>query len=299
MRFQLITATFTPLEPTGSLKLDIIPSYLDYLVERRVDGVFVCGTTGEGSSLTTDEREAVAAAWLAARDRAGVDLKVFVHVGNESLPVSLRLARHAADMGADAVALLSPVFFKPSGEEAVVDHAAAVAAAASQTPFYYYHLPAMTGLAVSMPRVVELARESIPNFAGIKFTHADLGEFLDCMALAGDALRMYFGRDELLLFGLQAGAPGAVGSTYNFAAPLYLRLVEAHARGDSAEAIRLQWAARQMIDAIVSRGGLAAQKRAMAHAGLDCGPVRSPLRQIKPEDDEALRRVVENLAENG
>ena len=71
----------------------------------------------------------------------------------------------------------------------------------------------MTGLALSIPRLIESAIQRIPNFAGVKFTHADLGEYLDCLSLAGDKLEILFGRDELLLFGLAAGATGAVGST--------------------------------------------------------------------------------------
>src|SRR5690606_14641888 len=117
------------------------------LVRDGVSGSFVCGTTGESLSLTLDERKAVAEAW---RRSAGDRLKVIVHVGHTCQRDAAELARHAAQIGADAVAAMGPSFFRPPGVRELVDWCAGVAAAAGDLPFYYYHIPSMTGVSLPM-----------------------------------------------------------------------------------------------------------------------------------------------------
>lgn len=294
-RFQLIAAPFTPMKADGALDLDRIAPYREFLKAQGVDGAFVCGTTGEGALLDADEREAVVDAWVAARG-GDSSFRIFVHVGSECPALSVRLARHAASSGANAFAMLSPTFFKPSGEDSVIEQAAEVAAAAPKLPFYYYHIPAMTGLTLSIPKLIRLAMKQIPNFAGVKFTHADPGEYLECLALAGDKAEILFGRDELLLFGLAAGARGAVGSTYNFAAPIYRKLIAAYESGDMALARRMQIEARDLIFAIIGNGGLSAQKAAMAAVGIDCGPCRLPLPRITPEQTSTIATLLQSCS---
>ena len=100
---------------------------------------------------------------------------------------------------------------------------------------------------------------------------------------------MLFGRDEMLLEALDAGACGAIGSTYNFMAPLYGRLIDAWSAGDHGAARRLQDQATRVIDVMNGHGGLPAGKRIMALSGLDCGPVRTPLVDLDAATAERLR----------
>ena len=99
----------------------------------------------------------------------------------------------------------------------------------------------------------------------------------------------------MLLFGLTVGATGAVGSTYNFMAPLYRHLIAAHERGDAVEARRLQMESRRMIFKIVCHGGLAAQKVAMASAGFDCGPCRLPLPRLDTAQVSSIQDLFKSL----
>lgn len=110
----LIAATFTPFLPNEELNLAIIPQMADLLVRNGVSGAFICGTTGEGFSMTNDERRRTAEAWRAATPPG---LKLIVHVGHLSLTESCALARHAQEIGADAIATIAPCFFKPAGAE--------------------------------------------------------------------------------------------------------------------------------------------------------------------------------------
>ena len=291
-RFQIIAAPFTPMHSDGAVDCGRIAAYHGFLAARNVDGAFVCGTTGEGALLSGAERRRVLEAWVREKE-AG--FRVFAHVGSECPALSVELAAHARDVGADAIAMVSPTFFKPANEQAVIEQAAVVAAAAPGIPFYYYHIPSMTGLALAIPRVIELAEHTIPTFAGVKFTHSDVGEYADCLVLAGDRLEILFGRDDLLLAGLAVGGNSAVGSTYNFASGLYRRVIAAFEDGDLEAARAYQTQARRMIDVVV-RHGLPGQKAAMGVAGFDCGPSRLPLRNLNRDEHEHLRKDFKALS---
>ena len=285
----LIAAPHTAFHPDGSLALEVIPQQARLLAHNKVTGAFVCGTTGEGSSLTSDERYRVVEAWAAAKPAA---LALIVHVGHLSLGEASAFAKHAEERGADAIAAIAPSFFKPTGVAELVAWCAQIAAAAPRLPFYYYHMPGMTGVTIPATDFLALAGAQIPTLAGVKFTHENLMDFGRAAEVAGGKYEMLFGRDEILLAGLALGARGAVGSTYNFAAPLYLRLIEAFNRGDLAAARKDQSRAMDFIEVLNRHGGMAAGKSAMKLIGVDCGPMRLPLRSLSPAEESSLRAAL-------
>ena len=120
-------------------------------------------------------------------------------------------------------------------------------------------------------------------------------DYANARAFAGGKDALLFGRDEILLAGLGFGAAGAVGSTYNFAAPLYLGLMRAFAAGDLETARREQARAREFIGVLHRHGGLVAGKAAMKFIGLDCGSVRLPLRTVPPEQETRLRAELQQV----
>jgi N-acetylneuraminate lyase len=290
----LVAAPFTPFHPDREVNLDAIPAYARLLRDNGVAAAFVCGTTGEGLSMTREERQRVAEAWMAA---AGATLPVIVHVGHTTLEEARRLTAHAAEIGAAAVSALAPCFFKPRDNDELVEWCAAVAAAAPRLPFYYYHIPSMTGVALPVAEFLARAEKRIPTLAGIKFTYEDLPDYSRCVGFGGGKYEILFGRDEKLVQGLEHGAHGAVGSTYNYAAPLYHALMRAYRAGDLAEARALQAKSIAMIDACNSVGvtHLAASKAVMAWLGVDCGLVRLPLRQPTARELEVLRTKLEAI----
>jgi N-acetylneuraminate lyase len=282
----LIAAPFTPFHSDGSLALEVIPQLAALLAGNGVSGAFVCGTTGEGYSLTMDERRQVAAAW---RQATPPGLQLIVHVGHNSAGEGRTLARHAEEIGADAISTIAPSFFKPRGVVELVAWCRDVAAAAPSLPFYYYHIPSMTGVNIPVAEFLSEAEGKIPNLAGIKFTYEDLEDYRAACAFGGGRYTILFGRDEILLRGLQLGAPGAVGSTYNYAAPLFRRVMQAFGAGDLPVAQREQAKAQGFIDVMNAAGGLPAGKAIMKLIGVDCGPVRLPLRNLTPMQEQQLR----------
>jgi N-acetylneuraminate lyase len=288
----LVAAPHTPMDDHGEIRHGAVRQQVDVLVESRVAAAFVCGTTGEGPSLSTDERMRVAAEWCRL---APPTLPVIVHVGHASLAEARALAAHAQSAGAAAVSALAPFFFRPAGVTELIEYCRHVAAAAPGLPFYYYHLPSMTGFNCSVVEFLGRARGAIPTFAGVKYTHNDLHEFQQLVALAGDSLDVLFGRDELLLAGLAVGARGAIGSTYNYAAPVYHRMIAAFAAGDVATARDCQARAGKLIDAIRAYGEIPAAKAIMEMIGVPCGPPRLPLVALTAERRAALRRDLAGL----
>ncbi|MDB6092671.1 MAG: dihydrodipicolinate synthetase [Verrucomicrobia bacterium] len=288
----LIAAPFTPFNADYSLNLKVIPAYVKHLVQQKVTGAFVGGSTGEYASLTQDERMSLAAAWRAA---AGPALKIVVHVGHNSLFDSCALASQAESIGADAIAALMPSYFKPAGLRAVVEFSRAIAAAAPKTPFYYYHIPDMTGVHLEMATLFPELVRHVPTFRGIKFTHSNVMDYSLTVAAGGDDYDILFGRDEILLAGLGMGATGAVGSTYNYAAGLYLELMKAHAAGNSEAARKQQVYIQRAILPIIVHGGQTANKAIMAMAGVDCGLTRPPLLPLSRESHAAVRSELDAI----
>lgn len=292
--FKLIAATFTPMRPSGELWLEQIPAYYRHLRQSGVDGIFVCGTTGEGAALTVDERRQVLTAWTEARG-AERDFQIFIHVGHESLSESRKLAAHAVEIGADAISSISPASSTADPLEDSLAHAAKIAESAPELPYYFYYMPSRSGVLLPLTKFLAAAVDRIPNFAGVKFTHHDIGELAECQAMLPPGVEMLYGRDELLLPALSVGATGAIGSTYNFAAPIYRNVISAFEEHNLRLAREHLLLARQMIHALVARHPLSGQKACMSLLALDCGPVRPPLVDLTPEElfemTEALTKL--------
>jgi N-acetylneuraminate lyase len=288
----LIAAPFTAMNADGSLNLPMIECQAQALAQNGLNGAFICGTTGEGFSLTTEERLQVAEKWMAV---APASLQVIVHVGHQAISDSRKLAARAEKIGAHAVATIAPTFFRVTNLEQLVDYCAQIAEAAPSLPFYYYHIPAMTGADLPMYDFLKIACRRIPNLAGIKFTHENLMDYSRCLNFEGGRFNILFGRDEILLSALAIGATGGVGSTYNYMAQVYHRMIEAFNGGDMENARRFQSLAIEIIAVMSRRGGLPAGKAMMKMIGLDCGPVRAPLQNLRPEALESLARELEEV----
>lgn len=273
----LIPACHTPFDRDGGLNLAAVPAQAALFRGMGLRGVFIAGTTGEFSSLTVDERKALCDRWM---DVAGDTLRVAVHVGSNCRADAIELAAHARQAGVAAIAVAPPSFFKPATVKDLVDFCAPIAALVEPLPFYYYHIPSMTGVRLPMSEFLYDARFRIPNLRGLKFSHDDLVDLQGCVALEKGAYDILGGFDEALLAGLSLGVRGAVGCTYNFAGRHYQRLIRAFESGDITAARAAQLEATLMVNTLASFGFLAASKAVMALIGVDCGPVRAPLRNL-------------------
>lgn len=289
----LIAATYTPMHSDGSLNLAAVKPLTERLLADGVSGLYVCGSTGEGLSLEVAERRQVLEAYLAA---AAGRVPVIVQVGHDSIAESRRLAEHAGQVGAAAISAMPPSYFPMADLSTLIDSMQPIAAAASHLPFYYYHIPVLAGADFDMPTFLERATSRISNLVGIKFTSYRLDQYQACLQLEGGRFDIAYGHDEMLLPALAVGARAAVGSTYNIAAPLYLRLMEAFHAGEWDVARQAQSHAVGLIRTLAKYPFHSAVKSVLAHLGTPVGPTRLPL---APLNDDQHQQLLADLREVG
>ena len=290
----LVPAVLTPFDAGGELNLAAVGRQAELALRDGLTAVFVGGTTGESASLTISERRALARRW--AEVARGTPLRLVVHIGANGLADARALATQAEELEAVAISAVAPSYFKPKTPALLTECCAAIAAAAPGTPFYYYDIPGMTGLAVPVVDSVRLMAERVPTFAGVKFSNPDLTAFQHLMRLDGGRLGLLWGTDEYLLAALALGAEGAVGSTYNFAAPLFHRMIAAFRSGDLAAARAEQYRAVELITLLARYGYFAAAKEVMRVRGVDLGPVRLPNANLTADAAKELRSELERFA---
>ena len=233
------------------------------------------GTTGEGILFSVEERRRALEAFLAA---AAGRLQVAVHCGAQTTADTLALAEHAAEAGADGVAVIGPPYFQLD-ERALVEHFAAAAAACSPTPFYVYEFERASGYAVPLSVLHEL-RERAPNLAGLKVSDAPFDRFSPYLL---EGLDVFVGPEALIFDGLSAGAAGAVSGL----AAAFPNEVAAVVHAPTADgAIRLG----ELRAAVERFPRHAALKFLLSQSGLPVREdVRPPLRRLTDAERDELR----------
>lgn len=283
----MVAAAFTPMDADGNVELETVPKLADFLIEHGVQGIYVCGSTGEGPSLTSEERKLVAAAFVKS---VSGKVPVFVHVGHNSIADAKELASHAQSIGADYISAVAPSYFKIGSLKQLVNCLSEITSAAPGMPFYYYHIPRLTNVSMDMYELLKISESAIPSLAGIKFTSGDLFEYQACLNFLDRKYDMLYGTDEMLLSALAVGAEGYIGSTYNFMAPVYKQMRSHFDAGNLQKAQSLQLKSVQIVKIIMRYGGLPAQKEMMRMAGVDCGKVRHPLQRLSAGDEGRLKK---------
>lgn len=221
----LIDAPFTPFDRNGDVNCEPIPAYAAMLHKNGLKGVFINGSSGEGYMLTTEERMALAEKWVASVPEG---FKVIVHVGSCCLRESVKLAAHAAEIGAWGIGAMAPPFPKIGRIEELVKYCEAICHAAPSLPFYYYHIPAFNGAYLPMVELLKAVDGRIDNFAGIKYTFESLYEYNQCRLYGNGKYDMLHGQDETILPSLaQGGAQGGIGGTTNYNGRELVGIIEA------------------------------------------------------------------------
>lgn len=285
----LIAATYAPMHQDGSLNLEIIKAYGQFLKSNKVEGAFVNGSTGDFVSLSTEERKQLIEAW--AKDKPD-GLFVTNHVGHTNIREAKELAAHSENL-ADAICALPPFYFKPKTLDSLLQYCSEIAKSAPSLPFYYYHIPILTGVHFPTFDFLGKAVDTIPNFAGIKYSDYDPSDFKDCLHFDQGSQNILFGVDEKLVSSLPLGATGWVGSTYNHLAPLYYEIISQFKKGDIQKAETLQEKAVIFVETLDKISGFnGAGKSFMRIFGLDMGPSRFPHNTMT---DKQLTTAIQTL----
>lgn len=279
----ILPATLTPFDATGRFAQAPFEQLVVRLFDAGVDGLYVCGTTGEGLLMSVAERQAVAAAAVATAPRGRA---VIVHVGAAAFEDVRALAGHAARVGATAISSLPPS--GPGFGFAETRRFYADLAACSELPLVVYYFPQVYPGISTLAQIGELC--ALPGVAGVKFTDFDLATL--SAAAAAEGRVVYNGRDEVLVAGLLMGAHGAIGSFYNVVPALALAIA-GHARaGEWAAARALQDDLNRLIAVALRFPLFPALKQMLTWTGIPGGPCLSPRAGLLPADQDALRQAL-------
>lgn len=284
----MICAPFTGFTQDGDVDLSKVALQQKFYKDNGISGVFICGTTGEGSSLTMVEKKALFKEWSQYR---ADDFAVIGFVGGTSVRESQELAKYASEVGLNAVAMTAPYYQKAAGVHELALTLAEVASAAPSLQFFYYHIPCLTNVGFAMFDLLKEMERVIPNLAGIKFTFENMMDYQLCLEYKDRKFNIMWGRDEMLLPALAIGAETYVGSTYGYNAPIYHAIRSAFESGDHKRAAALQYQANIIIT-FLNKYGNGAGKAFMKAVGLDLGPCRHPLTTLS---DEQYSSMVEEL----
>ncbi len=272
-----LAAAVTPLREGGEALDEVaFAPYVEYLRGGGLDGILALGTTGEGILLSAEERKRAAALFV---DAAGDGFDVAVHCGAQTTAETVALATHAAEIGADAVAVIGPPYY-PLDEEALVRHFASAAEACAPLPFYVYEFRARAGYSIS-PGTIERIRELAPNLAGLKVSNQP---FEGVEPYLVDGLDVFVGAESLVVLGLEKGAAGAVSGLAAVFPELVARLVRERS-GDVGE-----------VRAALERFPFqAAAKFCLGRLGLQVREdVRRPLRTLLDHEKSELEQWLES-----
>jgi dihydrodipicolinate synthase/N-acetylneuraminate lyase len=273
-----LAAALTPLRDGGeALDEDAIAPYVEFLAAGGVDGLLALGTTGEGFLLPLEQRLRAAQLFVEA---ASGRLLVAVHCGAQSTWDTVQLAAHAADIGADGVAVMAPPYFVLDEAE-LLGHFDAAARACAPTPFYVYEFAARSGYPVPVA-VLQRLRERAPNFRGLKVSDKPWESFAPYLI---EGLDVFVGPETLLPQGLAAGAIGAVSALASTFPELVVTAVRDRGGADLG-------AVRAALERFPFQ---AAAKVVLARRGVPVRPdVRRPLRRLTDEERRELERWLES-----
>ncbi len=276
----IMPALFTPLNEDSTVKASVVAPLMKGQMERGVDGFYVLGATGEGAVLA--EKERVIMAEAAADALKGTGKKLILHVGAADTREAERLARHAGQIGADAISSVYPNFFRVYSLEEAKDYYRALIDA-SGLPMLCYCQPMIKGGAV------EFAQEimQVEGVIGLKYTFPNYYDLFRIKQLNGGNINVINGPDESLICGLSMGADGGIGTTYNMLPDRFVKLYQAFLAGDWETARRMQASVNRLITVMLAHG-YSAFRLGMEALGFDVGPAAFPAKRYTAEEKKAL-----------
>jgi 4-hydroxy-tetrahydrodipicolinate synthase len=280
----ILTALATPFGDDGSVDEPRLRALVDRSIDGGVHGVVACGSTGEFSALSSDERHLVVEIVV---DQAARRVPVIAQTGATSTAEAIRLSRHAQSAGVDVAMPVAP-YYEPLSIDETLTYLRAVAGSVD-IPVMLYNLPVATGVDLDPDTVGALARE-VENIRYIKNTTIDMAQSAQLIHNHGDVISTFVGWDSLLLAALTEGAAGVMAGTANVV-PKQLVAVYDAVSADNLEEARRAWSlVYPLIGAIMDRPFIAAVKAALTAVGFPVGTPRPPVAEL---DAEAIALITE------
>ena len=277
----ILPALVTPFDETGAFAEAAFEKLMERVYSADIDGVYVCGSTGEGLLQPVQQRKRVTEVAVRLSPRGK---QVIVHTGAYRTSDAVELTRHAAEAGATAVSSLPPIGAY-SFEEIKAYYRRL--ATATGIPFLVYYFPAASPVSMNMAQILELC--DLPNVIGLKFTDHDFYR----LSLIRNAGKVAFsGYDEVLAGGLLMGASGGIGTFYNLVPELFVEIHKLGQAGRWTEARAVQARVNELIELSIRYPCFPAVKTILRWAGIDCGHCLEPRRSLSQEEENGLRSAL-------
>jgi 4-hydroxy-tetrahydrodipicolinate synthase len=264
----LFPALLTPFDSKGRVDRDALAGLVRFQISKGADGLYPCGSTGLGPLLGFEERKEIAETVIQEARRK---VPVVVQVGCADTPTTAKLAQHAEDAGAYAVASLTPFYYK-AGESSMAKHFETIASKI-QVPLFAYNIPQFTGNNLKPEAVTKLARNG--TISGVKDSSRDVLQLLELLNLVPDDFVVMNGTEEYALFAIMMGGDGVVSGGANAWPELFHTLVSSAGVNDHAGATAAQRKILAFKDA-VSEAPIPFYYEILRERGMDCGDPRAP-----------------------
>lgn len=289
----IFPAFYACYDDEGNVSAERTKALVEFLIEKGVSGLYVGGSSGECIYLGVEERKKTLEAVMeVAKGR----ITIIAHVACNNTKDSCELARHAQQVGADAIAAIPPIYFRLP-EKAIAKYWNDISAAAPDMDFVIYNIPQLAGVALTLPLLDEMLRN--PKVIGIKNSSMpvqDIQMFKRQAEMAGRDIIVFNGPDEQFISGRIIGADAGIGGTYAVMPEVYVAMNKALGDGDLDKALRLQNAANEVTYAMCSaKGNMYAVAKAVLkeRTGVNFGGVREPLLNLQPGDEETVKKAAE------
>ena len=278
-------ALVTPFTAEDKVNVVVLRELVEYLLDKRVGGFYVCGGTGEGLFMLPEERKLVTETVV---DQVNGRVPVIAHIGSMVVSDAVELAEHAQEVGAAGISSVIPPMFQDG--ESLYTYFARVGAGAPDLPLLTYIFGGPMDAVALMRRLME-----IPTVAGTKYTGPNMYEFREIVELRGDNWSIFSGMDEQCIYAAMQGACGNIGSTLNYMPGIYREVHNSYRKGDIAQGQELQVRANQVTRVLFSFGFFGALKEVMRMLGFDCGKPRLPHLPFAEEKRNDLRAQLEAI----
>lgn len=280
----IFPALLTPFDKNENINTQALGHLIERNIKQGVSGFYVAGSTAEVFMLTDGERKQV---YETAAKYAGGKVTLIAHIGAISTAQAIEYGKYAKASGYDAISAIAPFYYKFSFEQ-IKRHYFTIAEAVG-LPMIVYNFPGFSGVNMSVAEISEFLKS--PEFIGVKHTSSDFYALQSFKAAFPDKV-LYNGFDEMFICGLSMGSDGGVGSTYNFMADKFIRMIEKYKSGDTVGALREQKTVNAVIDALKKVGVMEGEKEVLCQMGLDFGHARAPFSQLTDEQKAVITKEV-------
>ncbi len=288
----VFTAIVTPFKDNLTLDEEGFEILLERQVKSKVAGVVPVGTTGESATLSYEEHKKVVELCI---EHISSKKTVIAGAGSNSTREAIDLAKHAENVGADAVLVITPYYNKPQ-QRGLVRHYKEVAAAV-EIPVVVYNVPSRTGIDIAPETIREIAK--IDNIAAIKEATGDISKISRIVELCSEDIAILSGNDELTLPILSLGGRGAISVASNVVPDEMSKLVEYGMEGDIKKAREIHYKLLPLFKALFLETNPAPVKEMLAELKVINRYVRPPLVEVENSTKERIRNVINDLKSEG